>query len=377
MGLPGTEIQIRRTIENIFGAKKARLFWQKYYESYITEADFLFLKSLNFNTIRIPINHNHFLDNDLFQDGLNNLNRLLKLCEKHKIYAVLDLHTAPGGQNPDWHSDNSAGESLLWVNSNFQEQVIKIWNFISQIYKNNPWVLGYDILNEPCLETTEISKLNSLYKKIITTIRKNDAEHFIIIEGNNYARFFQDLDFIDDDKLMYSFHYYPLFDFEQYQTADPSKLMQKNCLGDLSIEELKQKFKAPLWCGETGFPIDNKPYKKQLALLDNFLNILEENYIYWSLWNYKSAKSMGLIMAKENSAWLKVSQKILKNWTIWQDFKQAQKAAEKYCQSNKIIFDDKLLYNLKYRFMAMNQLSLINNLFSRRFPNKIISIISF
>ena len=42
----------------------------------------------------------------LKKEGFKHLDRVIDLCAKHGIYTILDLHTAPGGQNPDWHSDN-------------------------------------------------------------------------------------------------------------------------------------------------------------------------------------------------------------------------------------------------------------------------------
>ena len=40
------------------------------------------------------------------ESGFKHLDRVIEICAQHGIYTILDLHTAPGGQNPDWHSDN-------------------------------------------------------------------------------------------------------------------------------------------------------------------------------------------------------------------------------------------------------------------------------
>ena len=34
------------------------------------------------------------------------LDRVVKLCQKYELFVILDLHSVPGGQNTDWHSDN-------------------------------------------------------------------------------------------------------------------------------------------------------------------------------------------------------------------------------------------------------------------------------
>jgi len=42
----------------------------------------------------------------LKESGFKHLDRVINICAKYGIYTILDLHTAPGGQNTDWHSDH-------------------------------------------------------------------------------------------------------------------------------------------------------------------------------------------------------------------------------------------------------------------------------
>jgi aryl-phospho-beta-D-glucosidase BglC (GH1 family) len=46
------------------------------------------------------------------KSGLKHLDRVIDLCAKHGIYTVIDLHAAPGGQNPDWHCDTGYNHAL-------------------------------------------------------------------------------------------------------------------------------------------------------------------------------------------------------------------------------------------------------------------------
>jgi aryl-phospho-beta-D-glucosidase BglC (GH1 family) len=39
-------------------------------------------------------------------EGFKHLDRVIDLCAKHGIYTIIDMHTAPSGQNPGWHSDS-------------------------------------------------------------------------------------------------------------------------------------------------------------------------------------------------------------------------------------------------------------------------------
>lgn len=42
----------------------------------------------------------------LKDSGFKHLDRVINICAQHGIYTILDLHTAPGGQNTDWHADH-------------------------------------------------------------------------------------------------------------------------------------------------------------------------------------------------------------------------------------------------------------------------------
>lgn len=39
-------------------------------------------------------------------EGFKWLDRAVNLCAEQGIYTILDMHTVPGGQNGDWHSDS-------------------------------------------------------------------------------------------------------------------------------------------------------------------------------------------------------------------------------------------------------------------------------
>jgi len=78
------------------------------------------------------------------KEGLKHLDRVIDICAKHGIYTVIDLHAAPGGQNPDWHSDSGINVALcesslitvltpVWVHKDFQDRAIKIWEELARV----------------------------------------------------------------------------------------------------------------------------------------------------------------------------------------------------------------------------------------------------
>jgi aryl-phospho-beta-D-glucosidase BglC (GH1 family) len=135
------------------------------------------------NALRIPFNYSHFLHQDKKQlypfninpAGFKHLDRVVDLCAAHGIYTIFDLHAVPGGQNTDWHSDSPGHHAAFWDLLDYQNWTIELWREIAGHYKGNPWVAGYNPLNEPT-EKTGV-KLLDFYDRVVKALREVDPEH--------------------------------------------------------------------------------------------------------------------------------------------------------------------------------------------------------
>lgn len=178
----------------------------------VREDDHRFLKSLGTNAVRIPFGYRLFIDDQnpscYLESGFATLERVIGYCRKHQLYAILDLHAAPGSQNNDWHSDNMTGQSLLWQYDYFQQQTCDLWREIASRYADDPWVVGYDVLNEPGYDM-DADTLNGFYRRAISSIRQVDPNHIIFLEGSDFGRCFDLLEDPDDPQIAYAFHFYP------------------------------------------------------------------------------------------------------------------------------------------------------------------------
>lgn len=116
----------------------------QFLDYFFTGADAQFYKSLGLNCIRIAFNYRHFEDDMnprvLKQSGFKHLDRVIELCAQQGIYTVLDLHTAPGGQNCDWHSDSPTHVAAFWEHKDFQDRTVWLWGELAKHYKDNPYV---------------------------------------------------------------------------------------------------------------------------------------------------------------------------------------------------------------------------------------------
>ena len=79
------------------GQKELDNFARLYRDNFITESDFRNISSLGFNCIRLPFNYRLTEK----AGGLKILKKAVRLCEKYRIYCILDMHAAPGSQNED------------------------------------------------------------------------------------------------------------------------------------------------------------------------------------------------------------------------------------------------------------------------------------
>ena len=130
------------------------------------------------------------------------------------IYVILDLHDAPGGQNPSSTVSDRARRPTIYPGFGKGRARPPISG--RPLRSGGRWqratlmpglVGGYDLLNEPprCLPVVASNALATLYGEIIKAVRSVDPHHMIVIEGNNYAHDFSTLQALSDSNILYEF----------------------------------------------------------------------------------------------------------------------------------------------------------------------------
>jgi endoglucanase len=145
--------------ETLLGKEASDLFWIQFRELFITENDIKLIKDLGFNSVRIPFDYEilfHASETKekliIKEEGFNLIDRVLKWCKKYQVYAILDLHAAPGGQTGANIDNCKHDQPELFTNELYQKQTINLWQDIALRYKDNVWVAAYDLMNEPLPE---------------------------------------------------------------------------------------------------------------------------------------------------------------------------------------------------------------------------------
>src|SRR5262249_52482993 len=175
-GFPANEEAFRQVVARALGPEKAAFLFERYLEYFFTEADAKYIPSFGLNLGRLWFNYRHFEDDMnpmvVREAGLAALDRVVALCAENELYTILDLHAAAGYQNQDWHSDNPTQQALFWQHKHFQDRAVWLWEVLAERYRDNPWVAGYDPLNEPADPGGQ--RLDGFYRRGARAVRPID-----------------------------------------------------------------------------------------------------------------------------------------------------------------------------------------------------------
>ncbi|KAH9939768.1 glycoside hydrolase [Epithele typhae] len=318
-GYPGCEFQIRAALVDVVGKDKSELFFDKFLEYFFQDEDAAFFKSLGLNCIRLPFNYRHFEDDMnprvLKPEGFKHLDRVIDLCAKHGIYTILDLHTAPGGQNTDWHADAGTHIANFWNHKDFQDRVIWLWEELAKHYVGNTWIAGYNPLNEPT--DPYHTRVVGFYDRVLTTIRTIDPHHAVFFDGNTFA---SDFSHFGDaykgwDNVAYSIHDYSIFGFPSSPEAYVSSETQQHRLRR-SYEKKRQwmdEHGLCVWNGEWGPVYARKEYEgeateaineERFKVLKDQLSIYNKDRLSWSIWLYKDIGFQGMVYVSRETPYM-------------------------------------------------------------------------
>lgn len=265
---------INEMLCEMVGEEFTASFWKQFKDSYITRADIEFIASTGANTIRLPFHYKLFTDEDYMglasaQDGFKRIDDVIGWCREFGIHVILDMHDAPGGQTGD-NIDDSYGYPWLFEDESAQQLFCDIWKKIADYYKNEPVILGYDLINEPIApyfsNMDELNaKLEPLHKRVVSVIREVDRNHVILLGGPQWNGNFEPFtDWTYDDNIMYTCH--------RYGSVPTREAI-------MNIISFRDKSGLPMYMGEIGH--------NTAEWQEAFCTVMEEANIGYTFWPYK------------------------------------------------------------------------------------------
>jgi len=283
-GISPAQYDIRKKITALVGEERCREFYDAWLANMVTRRDIDSLKAWGFNSVRLPMHYNLFTppvedepksgEFNWIEKGFIMTDSLLAWCGANQMYLILDLHAAPGGQGNDIPiADVDTTKPKLWENEVNRRKTIAIWHKLAERYSDEPWIGGYDLINETNFALEGNAALRKLLMEITAAIRMNDTNHIIFIEGNHFATDFAGLTPPWDSNMVYSFH--------KYWNAPARETIQKYL-------DIRNQYNVPLWMGESG-ENNNEWYRSAVHLL-------ETDSIGWAWWTLKKLGSESGIM---------------------------------------------------------------------------------
>ncbi len=265
-------------------------FWRRFKDRYITRRDVEFIASTGANTIRLPFHYKLFTDEDYMgltraQDGFARVDSVVTWCRDNGLYLILDMHDAPGGQTGD-NIDDSYGYPWIFQSAASRHKFCDIWRKIAAYYRDEPVILGYELMNEPIAPYFDnMEELNALleplYKEAVAAIRQVDRNHLVLLGGAQWNGNFRPLgDASFDDRILYTCHRYG---------GEPTRE------AIAPIISFRDSMGLPMYMGEIGHNTD----EWQAA----FCRVMEENNIGYTFWPYKKIGGSAFVGFRAPEAW--------------------------------------------------------------------------
>ncbi len=279
-GFANAQYKIRNSVEELIGKADTDLFYEAWLANHVRKADIDSLKAWGFNSVRLPMHYNLFTlpiedepvagENTWLTKGFELTDSLITWCKANEMYVIFDLHAAPGGQGRDEGiSDYDTTKPSLWESPANQAKTVALWKKLAETYVDEPWVGGYDLINETNWEMTNNAPLKQIYLDLTAAIREVDTKHIIFIEGNWFANDFTNLTPPWDDNLVYSPHKY-------WSINDQASIQW--------VLDLQNQHNVPLYFGEWGE--NSNPWFKDA------IELFEGNGIGWAVWPMKKIESI-------------------------------------------------------------------------------------
>jgi hypothetical protein len=165
-----------------------------------------------------------------------NLDRLLAMAAEADLYAVISFRTGPGRAEfsvcclgDDWLEESYYNDTV-WIDADAQQGWVSMWQYTAARYRDNPIVVGYDLMVEP--NANEVLKgewlgpeafykryggtladWNQLHPRITAAIRQGDPFTPILVGGMGYSGV-EWLAYIEpsgDELTVYTVHQYEPF----------------------------------------------------------------------------------------------------------------------------------------------------------------------
>jgi len=188
---------------------------------------------------------------------------------------------------------SAAASAYFWTSRDWQRDYAEVWRTVAETFRNDPWVAGYDLYNEPHPLPIPPSVFESrylwpFYARLITEIGAVDPRHLFIVESTLFDDSGTLVEPLSAPNIVYSPHFYfgslVKVPFEQDSPNAPAARLRQR-----SFEA--RLLPAPLWIGELG--IDGYA-SGAAAYTQSAVTTLDELGSGWTWWQWRQDGGWGI-----------------------------------------------------------------------------------
>lgn len=267
--------QLEAMFIELVGEDAAAGFWKGFRDAFFNENDVRRIAESGFDHIRLPISARIVQDEDgsPIEAGFVLIDRCIEWCRTHKLWLLLDLHGAPGGQTGTNIDDSPRGEPDLFIApERYRDKTVALWRELATRYRDETVVMGYDLLNEPLPNDWQYkyaAELVELYRDLTAAIRAIDTNHLIMYEGSHWATNFSTFTEVWDQNSVLQFHRY-------WMPPDRDHIAP--------YLEARDRLGLPIYMGEGG--------ENNLHWLYAAHRLYETHNIGWNFWPWKKISTI-------------------------------------------------------------------------------------
>ncbi len=216
----------------------------------------------------------------------------VQACKKNRVYVIIDNHDYLG--DPGREIGGGEAQTPAYWGEEEYERFKRAWEAIAARYKDEPWVMGYELCNEPICS---VATLRAQLVECIQRIRAIDRRHIIFLPSNDWthgramweswASYYDEHgspDALAPPQIVHTFHEYP----------------GDNDADDVAphIDRFQGKYRVPVMLTEFGFP--GRDQKAERQFLISYLVATGKRKIGWCLWPWHVSHAPALSFSHED-----------------------------------------------------------------------------
>ncbi len=297
----------------------------------LTQDDFNRMAAMGANYVNIS-HAGLFTENPpyvVYEGSRDNLDHLLEMIAIADMFAVISFRTGPGrseftfnfGEEGEGWFDASYYNEAVWQEQAVQDAWVEMWRYTAERYRDNPIVVGYDLMVEPNDNDVLLSiydpdefypryagtlyDWNTFYPRIVEGVRAVDTQTPILVGpmGWSGVDWLSHLQPADDPRIVYMTHQYAPGNFTyQWPPANVSYPGSFDTNWDGVPEQVNRDWLDALltetidvYAAEHGVRVGVNEFgvvrwvPGGAQFMDDLMSLFEERGINYALWEFHAS----------------------------------------------------------------------------------------